>query len=161
MASKSSPVIYSIDSSALIHSWRRAYPPKNFPPLWKRLDELIDAGRIFASAQVLVEIERKDDDLYGWCRVRPQMFLPIDDDLQDHVIAIMGLYPRLADTSTGRSGADPFVIALSRVNECAWPVISEENRGKKASPKIPDVCLAEGIRCLRLVELIQEENWVF
>ena len=37
--------IFSLDTSCLIHAWRRAYPIRHFPPFWERLDELIDAGR--------------------------------------------------------------------------------------------------------------------
>ncbi|HEY3563792.1 MAG TPA: hypothetical protein VGL96_02210, partial [Casimicrobiaceae bacterium] len=38
----------------------------------------------------------------------------------------------------------PFVIALARMQDAEWIVLSEENNGKKHSPKIPDVCHAEG-----------------
>jgi hypothetical protein len=153
--------IYCVDSSALIHAWRRAYPPKNFLPLWKRFDGLIDEDRLVSSIEVLNELKRKDDELYGWCRVRPQMFRPLDEELQDHVTEIMSAYPRLVDTTKGRSGADPFVIGLARMNRPAWTVLCEENPGKRASPKVPDVCGKEGIRCIHLVDLIQEEDWVF
>ncbi len=98
---------------------------------------------------------------YVWCKHRSELFLPIDDDIQNHVIDIMGSYPKLVDTTKGRSGADPFVIALARMNGSPWTVLSEENPGKQSSPKIPDICNAEGIRCIRLVELIQEEDWIF
>jgi Domain of unknown function (DUF4411) len=154
-------VIYSLDTSCLIHAWRRAYPLRNFPPFWDKLDELIADGRLFSSAEVLKEIKRKDDELYDWCKPRSDVFLAIDDDIQDHVIEIMRDYPKLVDTSKGRSGADPFVISLARMNGNGWVVLSEENPGKQASPKIPDVCSAEGIRCVRLVELIQDEDWIF
>jgi len=161
MAEPRKSVIYSIDSSALIHAWRRAYPPKNFPPFWRRLEELISTDRLFSSVEVLRELKKKDDELHGWCKTHSEVFLSIDDELQDHVIEIMGTYPRLVDTAKGRSAADPFVIGLARMNDPEWTVLSEENPGRLNSPKIPDVCKAEGIRCLRLVELIQEENWVF
>jgi len=153
--------IFSVDSSALIHAWRWAYLPKHFPPFWKRLDDLILEERLFSSVEVLREIKRKDDELYEWCKQRSSIFLPIDNDLQDHVIEIMGLYPRLVDTAKGRSGADPFVIGLARMHDPEWTVLSEENPGKVNSPKIPHVCAKEGIRCLRLVELIQHEQWIF
>jgi hypothetical protein len=153
--------VYCVDSSALIHAWRRAYPIKNFAVLWKRFDELIDSERFVSCIAVLDEIERKDDTLHGWCKVRRQMFLPIDDALQEQVILIMGKYPRLVDTAKGRSGADPFVIGLASMNSPRWTILSEESPGKVASPKIPDVCQREGIPCARLVELIEREGWIF
>jgi hypothetical protein len=160
-AAADDPLIYSVDSSALIHAWRRAYPPKHFRGFWKEIDGLIEAGRLYSSVEVLREIERKDDELHDWCRARADIFKPIDDGVQDQVIEIMGLYPRLVDTVKGRSGADPFVIALARMNDPEWIVLSEESNGRKDSPKIPDVCHGEGLRCMRLVELIVEENWLF
>ena len=36
--------------------------------------------------------------------------------------------------------------------------IPEEHQGKV---RIPDVCNAEGIRCIRLADLIEEEDWKF
>lgn len=32
-------LIYSVDSSALIHAWRRAYPPKHFRGFWNAVDD--------------------------------------------------------------------------------------------------------------------------
>ncbi|QJR10703.1 hypothetical protein DSM104443_01770 [Usitatibacter rugosus] len=73
----------------------------------------------------------------------------------------MTKYPRLVDTATGRSAADPFVIAVARMRDPRLIVVSEENKGKLNSPKVPDVCAGEGIQCIQLVKLIETENWVF
>jgi hypothetical protein len=40
---------YSIYTSALIHAWRRAYPPKNFESFWSRLEKLIEDEVILVS----------------------------------------------------------------------------------------------------------------
>jgi Domain of unknown function (DUF4411) len=55
----------------------------------------------------------------------------------------MTAYPRLVDTSKGRSGADPFVIALAAAANPIMTVVTEEHPGKT---KIPDVCKKEGIK---------------
>ena len=151
---------YSIDSSSLIHAWRRAYPPENFKTFWERIEELVDSGVIVASVEVLNELKKKDDDLRKWAVARnASLFIEIDDEQQDHLAHIMGTYPRLVDTAKGRSEGDPFVIALAR--HCKLVVISEEQWGKRESPKIPNVCKAEGIGCYQLVDLIRKEGWVF
>ncbi|TAK46584.1 MAG: DUF4411 family protein [Betaproteobacteria bacterium] len=152
---------YSFDSSALIHAWRRSYPPKHFPQFWGRIDGLIDEGRLFCSSEVVAELKKKDDELFAWCKTHPALSVEISEELQDHLTEIMGMYPRLVDTTKGRSTADPFVIALARMQDPEWVVVTEENPGRVNSPKIPDVCKAEDIRCMRLVELIQEEDWIF
>lgn len=154
--------VYSVDSSALIHGWCRIYRPKNFGFVWDRLDALIEEGRLRASIEVLYELEKKDDELHGWCKDRREaLFVEIDDSCQMHLGRIMGTYPRLVDTVKGRSGGDPFVIALAASAVPTMVVVSEEQPGKKNSPKIPDVCLAEGIRCIGLADLIEEEDWQF
>ena len=137
-------VRYSIDTSALIHAWRRAYPPKNFASFWAKLENLIDDGVIIASIEVINEINKKDDEIYSWCNNQPDSFcIEIDDDLQVNLAYIMGTYPRLVDTVKGRSGGDPFVIALARSHiPKPLTVITQEGFGKKNSPKIPDVCKA-------------------
>jgi hypothetical protein len=151
--------IYSIDSSALIHGWRRIYRPKNFAFVWAGFDALITEGRLRASIEVYHEMERKDDEVFGWCKERKEdLFVEIDDLCQQHVVRIMGLYPRLVDTVKGRSGGDPFVIALAATIRPPMVVVSEENPGRL---RIPDVCTAESIRCIKLADLIEEEDWRF
>jgi kynureninase len=153
---------YCIDTSSLVHAWHRAYRPRNFESFWRKIDEYIDRGVIIASIEVKNELKKKDDEVHTWAKARPDgFFVDIDDALQDHLAHIMGAYPRLVDTVKGRSECDPFVIALARSYSKKLIVISQENSGKKNSPKIPDVCLAEGIKCLNLVEFIEAEDWRF
>lgn len=155
----SEPVLYSIDSSALLHAWRRAYRPKNFGRLWGAIDDLIEAGRLKASIEVLREMEQKDDEVHAWCKSRKDgLFVEIDDACQQRVGQLMAAYPRLVDTVKGRSGGDPFVIALASSGALAMSVISEEFPGKV---RIPDVCKAEGIGHLYLADLIENEGWSF
>jgi hypothetical protein len=151
--------IYSVDSSALIHGWRRVYRPKNFGSVWEQMDTLIKHGRLRSSIEVYNELEKKDDEIFKWCRDRKEaMFVEIDDDVQRHVARIMKSYPRLVDTAKGRSGADPFVIALAATAKPTMVVVTEEHPGKT---KIPDVCNAEKIDCCGLADLIEREDWKF
>lgn len=155
--SKQRSTVYSVDSSALIHAWRRAYRPQNFKFIWAGFDELIAAKRFNASIEVYNELEKKDDELFAWCKKRKEeMFVEIDDACQDHVKRIMARYPRLVDTVKGRSGADPFVIALAATTNPTMVVVTEEAPGKV---RIPDVCDGEKIRYCRLADLIEEEDW--
>jgi hypothetical protein len=151
--------VYSIDSSALIHGWRRAYRPKNFGFVWDRLSDLVTEGRLRASIEVYSELEKKDDELFKWCKDRKQaMFVEIDDEMQKHLKRIMTNHPRLVDTVKGRSGADPFVIALAATTNPAMVVVTEEYAGKT---RIPDVCAAETIQCATLADMIEREDWKF
>jgi hypothetical protein len=149
---------YSLDTSAILNAWRRHYPPDVFPSLWQKIDELIRRGVLIASEEVLVELERKDDEVYRWVQERSQMFVAIDGSVQQVVRQILGAYPRLVDTRRNRSGADPFVIALAQIEGCAV-VTYETPSNDPSKPRIPDVCAARGIRCIGFLELIREQGW--
>ena len=153
------PATYSIDSSALIHGWRRVYRPGNFGIVWERLAALAEEGRLRASIEVFNELQKKEDELLAWCKDRKEtLFVEIDDDIQLHLTRIMANHPRLVDTVKGRSSADPFVIALAATTNPSMMVVTEEYEGKT---RIPDVCTAESIEYCRLADLIERENWTF
>jgi hypothetical protein len=151
--------VYSVDSSALIHGWRRIYRPKNFGFVWERLAGLVGEGRLRASIEVYNDLEKKDDELFKWCKERKEgLIVEIDDEIQAHVARIMSTYPRLVDTVKGRSGSDPFVIALAATTKPPMVVVTEEFAGKI---RIPDVCEAEKIEHCGLADLIEREDWRF
>lgn len=152
---------YSIDTSAILDAWRRRYPPDVFPAVWVRFDEVIDAGDLKASEEVLLELEKRDDEVHEWAKARKaKMFVPIDEEQQQHVSSILGNHERLVDTRKNRSAADPFVIALAMAQECAV-VTAEAATGKADRPNIPDVCSSMGVRSVTLLELFREQGWRF
>ena len=151
---------YSLDTSALLDGWRRYYAPDVFPGVWERLDELIRDGRLRASDEVFREIQKKDDEVTKWVRERKGLlFVEADDELQVALRVIMRDHPKLVDTRSGRSAADPFVIALARIANCAV-VTGERATHSSSRPNIPDVCRAIG-ECLSLLELLRREGWSF
>ena len=149
---------YCIDTSAILTAWRRNYPPDIFPSVWDRVDELINQGELIASEEVLVELERKDDEVYAWATERQGIFVPIDDQVQQVVRRVLASYPRLLDTRRNRSGADPFVIALARVRNCTV-VTNEAPSNSPSRPTIPDVCQALGILCIDFIQMARQEGW--
>ena len=153
-------VKYSIDTSAILHAWIRAYPPDVFVGVWELIDELIDQGVLIATEEVRVELERKHDAPYHWARLRDDMFVPVDRRIQEAVHRLLGSYKRLVDTRKNRSGADPFVIALAQIEGCTV-VTNEAPTGKLEKPNIPDVCAALGLRCISILEMIVEQGRVF
>jgi Domain of unknown function (DUF4411) len=153
---------YCIDTSSLVHAWRRAYPPKRFAGLWTSIDKLIEDGRLVATIEVYHELKKKDDDIFEWAKARKQsMFLDIDDEVQNEVVRIMQSYPKLVDTGKGKSGGDPFVIAQALARNPRLIVITQEAGGSADKPRIPYVCEREAVRHINLLTLIEEEDWVF
>lgn len=113
-----------------------------------------------ASEEVLIELERKHDKIYAWACQRKNMFVSTDEKIQELVKSILRNHRKLIDTHRNRSGADPFVIALALARNLS--VVTAENLSNSAErPKIPDVCVAMGIRWLSMVELFREQEWRF
>ncbi len=154
--------VYCVDTSSLIHAWRRAYPPQRFPRLWAALDDLIEQGRLVASIEVYNELQKKDDDVCAWAKDRKDvLFREISDEVQEAVIRVMTRYPKLVDTGTGKSGGDPFVIALAMSIGSSCCIVTQEAGGSERSPRIPYVCQQENITCINLLDMIEREAWVF
>jgi len=136
-------VDYSIDTSALLDGWLRYYPPDTFGSLWDRLDELIASGSLRATEEVRFELEKKDDDVLAWASEREDLFVELDEQIQWVVSGLLDEFPKLLDTRANRSAADPFVIALATLNECA--VVTGEH----------------ATECINLLTLFRREGWRF
>ena len=86
------------------------------------------------------------------------MVVPIDTDIEAAVIDLMMRYPRLVDTKKGRSGGDPFVIAVAQVRGLTV-ITGEYATGKTEAPRIPDVCKEIGVPCIRMLEFFRQQQW--
>jgi hypothetical protein len=140
--------------------WIRYYSKDVFPRVWQRIDELIDGKMLIGSREVLLELQRKEDELTAWARDREDMFIPIDTEIQVALQEILRRFPRLVDTRRDRSGADPWVIALAKSHNCSV-VTGEKPSGTQEKPNIPDVCEALEIPCLNLLQMFREQKWAF
>ena len=88
------------------------------------------------------------------------MFVEIDNEIQVVVAKILTDHRKLLDTRRGRSGADPFVIALAKTRSCT--VVTNENPSNSPDrPHIPDVCKALDVRTINFLGLIREQGWIF
>jgi len=151
-------VPYSIDTSAFLDAWVRYYPPDVFPGIWEQMDRAAKAGTVKSSDEVLRELSKKDDGAHDWIKAHSEMIIALDNEIERHVQEIMSRYPRLVDSKKGRSGGDPFVIAVARAKNLT--VITGENAtGNIAIPRIPDVCDDLGIRWLRMLDFFREQKW--
>lgn len=151
---------YSIDTSAILDGWTRHYPPDIFPALWGKFEALINDGVLRATEEVFFELERKDDGVFNWVKNRPQMFIPINEEIQVAVNNIMTSYEGLVDERRNRSIADPFVIALAQIHSCKV-VTGEIFSNNLSRPRIPNVCRDLDIPSINFLQLVREERWVF
>jgi len=150
--------IYCIDTSALIAAWYERYKPNRFPKLWNELDELIKEGRLVSSSLVLRECSKqRSEELHDWLKPREAMFHMPDEAVQVQVDFIVNTYTGLISAGKEKFQADPFVIALAKVN--GYTVITEET-GPASLAKIPGVCAAMKVPCLNLMQFMDQEDWV-
>ena len=151
---------YSIDTSGILRGWRRSYPPSIFASLWDDIALLISEGELRATDRVKAELERKDDEVLEWSDGQAGFFVPLDDAIQLAASKIIESHPRLLDSRPGRSGADPFVIALAEIHGCTV-VTDEAATNSTKRPNIPDVCRARNVRCIGLLDLFRECSWKY
>jgi hypothetical protein len=154
------PRIYCIDSNIVIQGRKHRYPPRRFRQLWENIEHLIAAGRMYASEAVKWELTVADDEIHDWVKAQSGLFVPLDRAQTDAVTKIQEDFDNLVDHRRGKSGADPFVIALAKVR--GYTVVTFENMaGTGNKPKIPDVCARYDIPCVDLVGLMDREDWTF
>jgi hypothetical protein len=157
--------MYCVDTNIFIDWWSRLYPPDVFPTLVQNVEELARAGRIAAPDSVYIEIGRVGSPpLRAWAKSQRGIFRPHNSELQAETANIVKSYRQLIDSESFHEEADPFLIALAKINK--WTVVTHETSAKlKKHPKrslyIPDVCIKEEIPCITLVEMMRREKWRF
>lgn len=156
-----SDTAYCFDTSALVDAWYEYYPPENFPRFWGALDALIGAGQLVAPVDVREECAKKTNDLHDWLKERPQMFVELDEAIQQRVADLLAKHPRLVAQHKTRTAADPWVISLA-VHKGFTIVTQEKPTGNMNRPNIPDICDDADFKadCIRLVDLIKAEAWI-
>ena len=152
-------MIYCIDTSSFIAAWQERYPAENFPSFWNKIDALIKARRLMAPIDVLQEAKKRSDELHSWLKARKAMFRELDDAVQVEAAQVLSQFPRLVGERKLRTSADPFVIALARVE--GWQVVTDEKpTGSMQRPNIPDVCGQLGMTTYDILQVIKTEKWV-
>ena len=158
-------VTYCIDASSLI-KLKQDFPQGVFPAVWEKVEELAGSGRLIAPDEVAWEVE-SDDVLGSWTKRHKKMFRRLDQQQIDLAKEVERRFPKLAKPGKFGPAADPFVIALARLENQPSPdlferpkcvVVTEEGRGPE---QIPGACRHYRIDCVSLVGLFQREGWVF
>lgn len=150
---------YVFDSNIFINLERRQ-PIDIFPSLWEKIGELMDQGTIISSQEVYDELLIGSDDLEKWAKNRKKCFYPSSVPVQQKVRTILATYRGLVEGGKKKNSADPFVIALAGIEQCA--VVTEEVRTRNLkSPKIPDICDEYQIECIDFVTFAREQRLSF
>jgi hypothetical protein len=161
---------YVMDTSSLINL-KMESPKDIFPGVWKKIEALIDEGRLLSPEEVMNEIEmgHLDDELIIWTKENRRMFKRLNTTQIQKVKEIQEKFPALVDPEKETPDADPFVIALALEQKTMTTidgvmrrtivVTDERKRGKKI--KIPLVCEKMDVECIDRMELFRREGWKF
>ena len=156
-------VVYSLDTSALFAAYNERYPIENFAPFWRKIEELIKNHRL-KMVEIAFEEAMKDKGVKEWCdqnQLEPYLLWTTDGSIQNEVRKILSVFPRLLDARSGKSGADPWVVALARISRNCIVLTEEGPTNQPHRPKIPEACNHFGIKYIKLVDLIIRESWRF
>jgi len=157
--------LYCIDTSSIIEAWERQFPPDVVKSFWPRLDELIEAGRLIAPEEVRSELRRPS--LREWAKRRDALFRELTSAAQQTAVTEAVEHLRAECRRRGLRlrptdfKADPFVVALARVEGAV--VVTEELLAREANarPKIPNLCESFGVRSLGVLDFTRELRWTF
>ena len=145
---------YVFDSNVFMNLQQRQ-PIDVYPSVWEKISELMENGTITSSQEVYEEILVGEDYLTEWAKKRSKCFLPTDEETQKVVRDILLKHRGLVEGGKKKNNADPFVIAVAKINGCT--IVSEEIPTKNPdAPKIPDVCSDLGLNCINFVAFSRE-----
>ena len=150
-------VKYCFDASAFIEM-EKTYPVEIFATLWEKVEDCIIAGCIEAPGEVLKELSVKDDNIHKFVKKhKEKIIVKNNNELMTKSAEIVANYPKLIDVLSTKPQADPFVIALAKINE-RKVVTMEKPAYNIKNPKIPDVCKAENVAYIDLLEFFKQEK---
>ena len=158
MSAYQPPYQYVIDSSALF-DLKNQYPDRIFTGLWESFNEMCKERLVVSPREVLREIKRGNDDLLQWAQDYGDIFLePCENELSINQ-HLFEQYPKeiIAKYST-RPWADPLVIACAK--HYRLTIIQQETNDRNQY-KIPSMAAKIDVKCIKLVEFFEDQNWQF
>lgn len=156
---------YTIDTSSLLAMMNAGekYDKEVFKKLWADFQALCDAGKVISHTEVQKEI--KDGgmkDQIVWTKLYKHIFqkynLPAEEDVIRDIGSKGGHFVSFLQQQKSKSvHADPWLVAQAKVENLI--LITEE--AVNSPKKIPQVCIAMGVKSVNIFGLIQEEGWSY
>jgi hypothetical protein len=155
--------MYVFDNAPLSTLFKNYYP-KRFPTLWKNFNELVGAGNLVSTREVLREIEDgPKGGLHAWANDHQPLFpAPGADEAAfvGEIYAVEHFQQNIEQQKllNGGRNADPFIIARAAVERKT--VVTME-LPKPNAAKIPNICGHFKVPCLTLEQFMEAEDWQF
>ena len=151
------------------------YPRSIFPNVWNKCAKLITQRRLGAPDIVFTELKDLDTQdaelVASWADMHKNiLFYPITNAIIRQTQKIEKQFPRLAPHRSDSEKADPYVVAMAREWEINQTldnrkivVVTQETvfRPTEKNRKIPGVCEFYKLKCIKLLDMIKQEEWVF
>lgn len=157
---------YLLDSDTLIQAKDENYPFDVCPGFWDWLDRENAAKRVMSVVAIKQELERGTDELSEWAKERgEEFFLPVDERSSGAMAAVAG-WVQAGDFRDDAkriflAGADPWLIAHALAHGHTVVTREVHVEGEKRKVKIPTVCKALNVPCMRTLEMLRKEGVQF
>jgi rRNA maturation endonuclease Nob1 len=153
--------IYVIDTDALIHAYKYDFPPDgDHGGFWEWLDELAQTIDIVIPEKVRDEIKQGNDKLDELVNSLNNLKNQDTKEALSHIQTVLDAYGQLTeiDLEIINKKADPYLVAHA-IELKATVVTNEIPEPSKTAPrnkKIPDICNALNVPCVRYPHFIWE-----
>ena len=151
---------YVIDTNIVINL-HRSLPRDIFPSLWVEIENLIEGKRAVLPKEVLIELEKVDDDCAPWAKGLDGFVVETTDAVVQIVTEITKRHPGWVTEQ--KNEADPWVVGYA-VSTSKIIVTEERRRGADVLDRnlgIPNVADEYGVPTLTLNDVARNESWVF
>ena len=150
---------YIVDTDVLL-GFYDSLPMNVYETQWKMLEQYINDGRIVI-CQAFFEEVKKAEEFRNWLNKFKSLVV---DCFQPKTLieakTIINNYPKLIDVSNPSDQADPYIIALAKIN--GYCVLTNEKyveNGKKT--RIPFICKQLDVEYKNTRDFYIEEGWKF
>ncbi len=134
-----------------------------WPSFWTKLRELINSGNVFSCVSVKQEIEKGGDELTAWLKkYAPKNFYCPETGtvMEKYAETQMWVANNPVFTESARydfaNVADAYLVATAAAENMTLVTYETPNPMCKSRVKIPDVCLALGVRFCDLNTALRE-----
>ena len=153
---------YLLDANAFIEARKRWYGRDFCPAYWDWLETAHGAGLVYSIEKVADEIIAGGDDLVEWVRARGDgFFLKPDHEVVRSLTTLSawassGEYDAAA-VSTFLDVADSYLVAHAHAK--GYTVVTHEKVANTPRiVKIPNACVAVGVKYLNTFEMLRNEK---
>ena len=158
-------MLYLLDANVLIDANMYYYPIAQVPEVWNWLAAMGRQGIIKVPREIFDEVVKprpeEPDAVVAWLLAHQSDLLLVEQpsvNLVSHVTE-EGYADDLTDVELEKIGRDPFLVAYALVDVTSRCVVSNEASRpsqQRANRKVPDVCAGQGVRCIKVFDLIRE-----